>query len=154
MMQLAPAAVLALLAGLSAHEAAAADGWRWLVQGDEDNPYLVYEKQDQSESRFTLICDNAARQAEVTVPLGRTAKRGQPVTIALTAGDHRIALKGLAATDNGTYGHARRVPYRAVVGLLGSAGPVRLAIGAKASELTEAGRRERLREFVELCKIK
>ncbi|GGC61215.1 hypothetical protein [Chelatococcus reniformis] len=149
--QRAPAAVLASLA---AETAGAAGDWQWLVQGDEDNPYLVYEKRDRSESGFPLICDNAARQAEVSVPLGRAAKRGQPVTIALIAGEQRIALKGLAANDNGVYGHARRVPYRAVVGLLGSAGRVRLAIGARASELAEAGRHERLREFVELCKIK
>jgi hypothetical protein len=131
--------------------------WHWATGGDDAAPYLVYETTDPwplTQNRFILLCDNAKRRADVSVAADKRARRGAPLTIRFFAGDGKVAFSGKISTDNGVYGYARGVPFRPLVRLLGSPGPVTLKINQNAYVLPEQGRAAQLKIFAGSCKLK
>jgi hypothetical protein len=149
----APAIVLTLLS-LSSASAANEKAWRWRVLGDDVLPYLIYEA-SADENRFVLMCDNQRRDAEVSVAeTGRGARRGQPVTVELTANGQVVTMKGSIKTDNGVYGHVTKAPYKAVVTLLRQPGPVTVKMSGNTYTLGERDRVKQLNEFASTCKLK
>jgi hypothetical protein len=150
----APAIVVTLL-GAGSAAAQRAQSWRWTVLGDDATPYLAFEDAARQESRFALICDNQRREADVTVAeTNKQARRGQTVTVELTANGRVVTMKGKVATDNGVYGHVRKAPYQALVALLHQPGPAMLKMTGNPYTLAERDRVKQLNAFTAICKLK
>jgi hypothetical protein len=142
---------------LSSGSASAANEktWRWRVLGDDVAPYLIYEAAADQNHRFALTCDNQRRQAEVSVPeTDKRARRGQPVTVELTASGQVMKMKGSIKTDNGVYGHVAKAPYKALVTLLRQPGPVAVKMAGNIYTLGERDRVKQLDQFISICKLK
>jgi hypothetical protein len=153
--RLSALAILGVLLGLGPASAQNEKNWHWRVLGDDVLPYLIYEAAAGQTHRFALICDNRRREAEVTVPeTGKQARRGQPVTIELTAGGQLVTVKGSIKTDNGVYGHVTKAPYKALVALLRQSGPVTVKMTGTTHALGDRDRVKQLDEFTSVCKLK
>jgi hypothetical protein len=142
-----------LSAAFSAFAAPAPPAWR--TTGDNNVAALVFGSVDAMDTTFALICDNAQKTAEVTVhEANKRARRGQPVTIELSAAETNMVLKGTIATDNGVYGYAKRIDYKSILGLLRGDQPITVRMNGNTHILPEKGRAGELQQFTRICKLK
>ena len=154
------AACLALLAapltGVAATEPE--PGFAWMVSEYEGNVSLVYGSTETGEDYFFFLsCNNKKKEAEMTVYQDIAgAKVGQKITIELSAGSAKVALKGETATDEMSgyiFGVAKQFAVKPVLAVLGAAGPALVKMEKNELSLPEQGRAEQLGKFAKTCKL-
>jgi len=153
---LALAACLALGAPVTA--VVAEPGFAWLVNQGEGNATLVYGSTETGEDySFFLSCNNKKKEAEMTVYQDiEGAKVGQPLTIQISVGSAKVALKGKTSTDEMSgfiFGLAKNIAVKPVLAVLKASGPAIVKMGEVTTNLPEKGRAEALAKFAKACKL-
>jgi hypothetical protein len=152
------AACLAMAAPLAAAAAEPEPGFAWMANAFEGNVSLVYGSTETGEDYvFALLCDNRNKEAELTVYEDIPgAKVGQAITIEISAGAAKLALKSKTETDQMSgfiFGVAKPIAVKPVLAVLKTSGPAVVKMGKVTANLPGQGRAAAVAEFAKVCKL-
>jgi len=113
---------------------AAEPGFAWMVNQGEGNATLVYGSTEIGEDySFALCCNNEKKEANTTVYQDIAGEKvGQKLTIEISVGLAKVALKGETATDEMSgfvFGVAKKIAVKPVVAVLEASDPVIVKMG-------------------------
>jgi hypothetical protein len=154
----APLVIGACLVAAFAAHAGAEETLIWTEKASDGFVSLQYGSLDPAKAPpFLLTCFEAMGVAVLDVRQEiEGAKKGEALTIALSAGNAKAEVKGEAASDDATgkiFAEASDIAVKPVLEVLRQAGPLTITTGKSSASLTDQGRSDAVDRFAKDCRL-
>ncbi len=133
-------------------------GYVWMSESGDGNASLVYGSPETAEDLvFILTCRNGETVSDLTVYVDiPDTEVGDPVEVALVAGEAKLAVPGAISTDEMSGFHfavAESFAAKPMIDLLRQKGEVTVKTGSVTTALPETGRAAELANFTKTCAL-